>query len=151
MADIMAGIINILVVGDHPVFCEGFTQMINQEADFKICGIAANAVSSLKMIHSLKPDIIIVDTAVTGKDGKNSIEFIGNIKSHYPRVPIIVFTLYAEPSYADLIFKAGAKGYVTKQEATETITKAIRKVHGGGMYISETIADRIIYNRYNND
>lgn len=125
--------------------------MINHESDFKICGIAANAVSSLKMIHSLKPDIIIVDTVAISKDGKNIIEFIGNIKSHYPKVPIIIFTLYAEPIYADLIFKAGAKGYVTKQEAADTIIKAIHKVHGGGIYISEAIAERIIYNRYNND
>lgn len=140
--------IKIFIVDDHPVVCEGITQMINQESDLEVCGCAPDAVVAMKMIQSLKPDMVITDISIIGKSG---IELIADIKTRYPEVKIIVLTMHAEPGYVDRTFKAGAKGYVTKQDATETIIKAIRKINSGGIYVSEIMTSRIMENMYDRD
>ena len=133
--------VRIFVVDDHPIVRQGITQMINQEKDMMVCGDAEEAYQALDRIRELNPDIVIVDISLKGTNG---IELIKALKLQNPSLPIMVLSMHDESLYAERVLRAGARGYVMKQEATGNVLVAIRRVLGGEICVSEKISTQIM-------
>jgi DNA-binding NarL/FixJ family response regulator len=131
----------ILIVDDHTVVRQGLMLLINQEPDLVVCAEAENATEALKVIEEQQVDLAIVDISL---DGTNGIQLTERIKSQYPTMPVLVLTMHDEALYVKRAFQAGAKGYVTKHEAADTIITAIRLMLSGKDYISETMTQKFL-------
>jgi DNA-binding NarL/FixJ family response regulator len=132
----------ILVVDDHPIVRKGLENLINYEKDLMVCQQVEDAHEAMKAIDKLKPDIVIVDISL--KD-KNGLELIKSIKIQHPDLPILALSMHDESLYAERVIRAGAKGYIMKQQATENIVKAIRKVLKGQPYLSDRMTAKMMY------
>jgi DNA-binding NarL/FixJ family response regulator len=139
-----AGKVRIFIVEDHPLFREGIAQLINNEDDLEGCGHAASGPEASKMIEQTSPDLIIVDITLKESCG---IELTKEINKKYPEMPVLVLSMHDEVIFADRVLKAGARGYITKQESTDNVIRAIRRVLGGKMFISDDMMDHFL-NRY---
>ena len=131
----------ILIVDDHTVVRQGLMLLINQEPDLVVSAEAENATEALKIIEEQKVDLAIVDISLNGTNG---IQLTERIKSQYPTLPVLVLTMHDEALYVKRAFQAGAKGYVTKHEAADTIITAIHLMLSGKDYISETITQKFL-------
>lgn len=131
----------VLVVEDHPIVRHGLMHLIEGQEDLTVCGEAESAPDALKAIGKSKPDVVIVDISLKGANG---VKLIKDIKAQSPNLPVLVLSMYEESLYAERTLRAGAKGYVMKQEATETLLTAIRRVLGGDIWVSEDIASRML-------
>lgn len=123
----------ILIVDDHPLVRRGLTALIESEPDLVVGGEAATSRAALEAIRHLQPDLAIVDLALGDDDGLN---LITQIKSRHPEIPILVLSMYDESVYAQRSMRAGARGYVTKQQLDDTLLDAIRCLLAGEMYMS---------------
>jgi DNA-binding NarL/FixJ family response regulator len=135
----------IFIVDDHPIVCEGLEQLINQDEDLCVCGHAGDASTAMKAIGSLMPDLVIVDVSLNGKSG---IELMSEIKLFFPEVYILALSMYVESLIVDRALKAGAMGYVSKQDATTSIIKAIKQVFSGTMYLSNAMSEKLLDTLY---
>jgi DNA-binding NarL/FixJ family response regulator len=135
----------VLLVDDHPLVREWLANLLNQQADFEVCGEATNGPQAIKLIASVIPDVAIVDLSLEGGSG---IDLIKAIKSAYPNVRMIVLTMHDESLYAERALRAGARGYVMKKEATKRIVPAIRRVLEGKLFVSDkflaAMAERLV-------
>jgi DNA-binding NarL/FixJ family response regulator len=131
----------ILVVDDHPMVREGIARLVDDEQDLMICGQADDAPEALKAISETKPDIVVVDVSLKSSSG---IELMKSIKAQYPKLPVLVLSMHNEALYAERALRAGAMGYIMKQEASENLLIAIRRVLGGQIYISDKVSKRLI-------
>lgn len=131
----------ILIVDDHTVVRQGLVLLINQEPDLVVCSEAENASQALEAIENQQVDLVIVDISL---DGPNGIQLTERIKSQHPQLPVLVLTMHDEELYVKRAFQAGAKGYITKHEAAETIIIAIRLILSGKDYISETMKQKFL-------
>jgi len=131
----------IFLVDDHAMFRDGLRQLIDREPDLTVCGDAAEAESALRDIRKLKPDLIVVDITLGGTSGIDLIKAIKNESEDYP---VLVVSMHDESLYAERALRAGAMGYVMKQEPAKTVKIAIRKVLGGDMHLSEKMASSVI-------
>jgi DNA-binding NarL/FixJ family response regulator len=131
----------IIIVDDHPIVRRGLGGLINQESDMCVCGEADSVGTALTVIQRTPCDIAVVDINLRDSDG---LDLIKKLKRHYPNVVVLVISMYEELIYAERAVRAGAKGYVMKAELDDTIINALRKVIGGGVYLSEAVRDRII-------
>lgn len=127
----------IFIVDDHAMFREGLRYLIDREPDLTVCGDVADADEALRNIDELKPDLVIVDISLSGTTG---IDLIKAIKSKYEDLPVLVVSMHEESLYAGRALRAGAAGYVMKQEPAKTVKRAIRKVLGGDIHLSEKMA-----------
>ncbi len=132
----------VLIVDDHPIVRQGLAQLLEQEEDLTVCGEASSARSALEAIERLEPNIVIVDILL--KD-VNGIELIKMIKSQFGKMPILVMSMHDESLYAERSLRAGARGYIMKEEATDQMLTAIRKVMDGEIYLSERMVSRILH------
>ena len=132
----------ILVVDDHPVVRKGIVQLIEGESDLQVCAEADSAAATLEALDSPLPDLVIVDLTLAGASG---LGLIKDIKARHPDLPILVLSMHDESLYAERALRAGAAGYVMKQEATEHIVEAIRQVLGGQVYLSDRMAARLLH------
>ena len=132
----------VLVVDDHPIVREGLADLINKEKDLVVCGCAQDIPETIKAIKSLSPDVVTVDIALGDANG---LELIKDIKTEFPGVPVLALSMHQESFYAERAIRAGAKGYITKQEATKNVILAIRRVLDGGLYLSEEMKDKLLY------
>jgi DNA-binding NarL/FixJ family response regulator len=123
------------------MFREGLRQLIDREPDLTVCGDAAEAESALLEIRKLKPDLVVVDITLGGTSGIDLIKAIKNESEDYP---VLVVSMHEESLYAERALRAGAMGYVMKQEPAKTVKTAIRKVLGGDMHLSEKMASTVI-------
>jgi DNA-binding NarL/FixJ family response regulator len=123
----------IILVDDHPVMRQGVAELINHEADLTICGQFEDSASAFAAIPELSPDLAMVDLSLKSSSG---LELVKNIKATYPNVLVLVFSMHDESLYAERVLRAGASGYIMKQEATERVLAALRRVLGGGIYLS---------------
>jgi len=130
----------IFIVDDHPIVREGLSQLINQEEDLIVAGEASGATSALQGIAKVKPDLAIVDISLEGTSG---IELTKNILAKYPKIFVLIISMYDESLHVERALRAGAKGYLTKQEATDHVVMAIRKVLGGDIYVSDKWRDKL--------
>jgi DNA-binding NarL/FixJ family response regulator len=132
----------ILVVDDHPIVREGLADLINREKDIVVCGWAEDIPQTIKAIKNLKPDVVTVDISLGDASG---LELIKDIKTRFPNLPILALSMHQESLYAERAIRAGAKGYITKQEATKKVITAIRQVLDGRLYLSEKMKEKLLY------
>jgi DNA-binding NarL/FixJ family response regulator len=130
----------ILIVDDHPIVRRGLVLLINQEADLAVTAEAENAEEALDDIGKQQFDLAIVDISLSGTNG---VELTEKIKMNNPDLPVLILTMHDEPRYARSAFCAGARGYVTKRDAAETVVTAIRLVRSGKNYVSEKMARKL--------
>lgn len=131
----------VVIVDDHPIVRQGLAQLINQEDDLHVCGQAEDVYEAMRIIKELEPDLAVVDISLKETSG---MELIKDIKIHYPHLPVLTLSMHDEVVYAERALRAGAKGYIMKQEATERVVTAIRRVLAGEVYISEGMAARMV-------
>jgi len=132
----------VFIVDDHPIVRQGLAQLINQENDLVVCGEASDIPSALQAILKCSPDILIVDISLGQESG---IRLIEEVLIRKPELPALVLSMHDEFLYAERCLKAGAKGYVMKQEPPEKVIQAIKKVLKGGMYISEKLSAKFLH------
>ncbi len=130
----------ILVVDDHPMVRERLTEVIQREADLTVCGEAEDGPSALRAVESTKPDLVIVDLTLKNSHG---LDLIKDLRVRHSDLPILVVSMHDESLHAERVVRAGARGYITKQEATRKILLAIRTVLEGRIYLSESMALRL--------
>ena len=131
----------ILLVDDHAVVRYGAAQLINREADLVVCGEEEDAGKALTAITNLKPDLVIADISLKDSSG---LELMRNIKAQYPKMPVLVVSAHDESIYAEIAFRAGALGYLMKDQALDKIVPAIRRVLSGAIYVSDALAARML-------
>jgi len=131
----------ILVVDDHPIVRQGLSQLINQEEDLTVCGAAKDASSALEAIAGSQPDLLIVDVSLEGPDG---LDLLKTVRLRDPALPVLVLSMHDESLYAERALRAGARGYIMKQAATEGLLGAIRRILGGDIYVSDRVASRML-------
>jgi len=132
----------IMLVDDHPVMREGLAQLINHEPDLSVCGQHEDAAQAFAAIPALAPDLIIIDLTLKGSSG---LELVKNSRASHPKLRILVLSMHEESLYAERVLRAGAAGYIMKQEATEKVLGAIRQVLGGGVYLSEKMGSKLMH------
>ena len=135
-------ILPILIADDHPIVREGLTEMINHEDDLTVCGTAEEMNQALDEIEKVRPDAVVLDISLKGSNG---IELLKNIKVRYPRQAVLMLSMHDESLYAVRALRAGAAGYVMKQEATEKVLTAIRQVLNGEIYLSERMEKKMMH------
>lgn len=126
---------------DHPIVRQGLASLIDQQPDLQVCGEASDPQQAMQAVTECRPDIALVDISLGHVSG---LELIKDLRSRAPDLPILVLSIHDEGFYAERALRAGAKGYVMKQEATEKVMTAIRKVLAGDVYVSETMAARML-------
>ena len=138
---IRKGKARVLLVDDHPILRKGLAQMINMEPDLTVCGEAEEAGKAFELVGTLQPDVAVVDISL--KTG-NGIELVKNVKARYPELPILVLSMHDESLYAERALRAGSLGYIMKEEATEQVLVAIRRVLKGEIFLSEKMKSRML-------
>jgi len=133
----------ILIVDDHPIVRDGLARLIGKKAkdDLEICGETDNAVDAIGAVGRLRPDLVMVDISLRGCDG---IELAKQLRSLHDRLPILVLSMHDELLYAERALHAGANGYIMKNEPSENLLQAIRKVLTGGVYVSESVSSEML-------
>ncbi len=133
--------VRIMLVDDHPAVREGLAESINRESGLVVCAQAEDRPEALKLIEEAPPDLVVIDLMLKSSSG---LELIKDIHTGWPRVLILVVSMHDETLYAERVLRAGAHGYITKQEATQKVIEAIRHVLGGGIYLNERISSGIL-------
>jgi DNA-binding NarL/FixJ family response regulator len=131
----------VLVVDDHPLMRQGLALLINQQQDMQVCGEAEEAQAAMHAIAHLHPDIMILDISLTGPDG---LELLKNIRATSPDLPVLILSMHDEAIYAERALRAGANGYIMKQEATEKVLIAVRRILNGEVYLSECMSNKML-------
>jgi DNA-binding NarL/FixJ family response regulator len=132
----------VFVVDDHPLLRQGLALMIDREPDLMVCGEAEEAQAALREISALKPDILILDISLKGPDG---LDLLKNLRAIYPDLPVLILSMHDESIYAERALRARANGYIMKQEATEKVLVAIRRILAGEIYLSEKMANKLLH------
>jgi DNA-binding NarL/FixJ family response regulator len=137
----MAAKIKILIVDDHPMMREGLAQLISKEKDLIACGEVEDAPQALEAITKLKPELILVDITLPNKSG---LELIKDIEVQHPKLKVLVISMHDESLYAERALRAGARGYIMKQEGGKKIMEAIRHVLGDQIYVSPKMSSKLL-------
>ncbi len=137
----LSGKTRIFVVDDHPIIRQGLAQLIDREPDLTVCGEAEDARTALQAIDFLRPDIVIVDVSLKGPDG---LDLLKTIRMNDTRLPVLILSMHDESLYAERALRAGANGYIMKQEATERVLIAVRQILKGDVYVSEGMAKKMV-------
>ncbi len=132
----------LLIVDDHPVLRHGVSQFLGQYEGFTVCGEADSAQSALEAMRKLRPDVALIDVSMPGTNG---IELIKLMLAEQPRILILMLSMHDESLYALRALRAGAKGYVSKQQAMGQLIEALRKVMDGGIYVSPQFSERLVF------
>lgn len=131
----------ILLVDDHAVVRFGIGQLINRQDDIEVCGEEEDAGRAMLAIEKLKPDLVVADISLKDSSG---LELMRNVKAQHPKTPILVISVHDEAIYAEIAFRAGALGYLMKGEAVDKVLAAIRSVLQGKIYVSESLAAKML-------
>jgi DNA-binding NarL/FixJ family response regulator len=133
--------IRMLVVDDHLVVREGIKRIVADTPDLCVAGEAQDGQEALERLETAAWDVVLLDLALPGRNG---LEVLHDVKRTHPKVPVLVFSVYAEDQYAVRALKAGAAGYLTKCCLPEELVQAIRKVARGGRYVSASLAEYLV-------
>lgn len=131
----------VFVIEDHVLVREGFVALINREPDLTVCAEADSPKLALQMLSTMEPDLIVMDLMLQGGDG---LQLIKEVRTMFGKLPILVVTMQDESIYAERALRAGATGYIMKENATEIFLEAIRQVLGGEIYLSRKMQGRLI-------
>ena len=130
----------ILLVDDHPVLRKGLVRLIDAKEEFVVCGEASTAVDAMQLIRKITPDLVIVDIGLPGASG---IELTKTIRAEFPQMPVLILSMHEEALYATRALRAGAVGYIVKQDAIDNIAVALREALNGRQYLSPVIATQL--------
>jgi len=131
----------ILILDDHPMMREGLAQLIGNEPDLVVCGEAENANEAIDKINDLKPDLLLADITLPGKNG---LELIKDVQALQPGLAVLVISMHDESLYTERVLRAGGRGYIMKQEGGRKLMLAIRQVLSGQIYVSEKMSAKIL-------
>src|SRR5262245_22196942 len=131
----------VLIVDDHPMTRSGLAYLINHQPDMATCCEAQNAAQALEGVLQTKPDLVLTDFSLPDKNG---LELIKDIRAVRPDLPILVISMHEESLYAERVLRAGARGYISKEEGGERLMRAIRHVLGGAIYVSDKMSAQIL-------
>ena len=132
--------IRILIADDHPIVRAGFKQVLSETPDLVVADEAGNGQEVLEHLKKKKYDVVLLDISMPGKNG---LEILKELKTNYPKLPVLILSIYPEEQYAIRALKAGAAGYLTKESAPHELISAIRKISAGGRYISASLAEKL--------
>ena len=135
--------IRILIADDHPVFRLGLHRAFSSETDFLIAAEAVNGPEILKKAQEEEIDLVLLDITM---NGEWSLDYLKELKSEYPDLPVIVLSVYPEEHFALRYIQAGASGYVTKETPLEELIQAVRKVAAGGKFLSTEFMEKMAFN-----
>lgn len=133
----------VFLVDDHPIVRQGLALLIDREVDLAVCGEANGGFGVLQTISDLCPNIIVLDISLNGPDG---LDLLKAIRMREPVLPVLVLSMHDELTYAERALRAGANGYIMKQEATEKVLIAIRRILCGEIYLSDRLKNRMLQN-----
>jgi len=131
----------ILLIEDHPLLRQGIAALLNAEKDFVVCGEISDARQAIGAIQKTNPDIIILDLSLNGTSG---IEVLKNVRAQFPKIKVLVLSMHDEIVYAPRALRAGAMGYLMKQEAPEKVIAALRKILGDEVSLSAQMGTRLL-------
>ena len=131
----------ILIIDDHPLLRQGIAALINSQKDFTVCGELNEAKQAITVIQKTDPDVVILDLALQGTSG---IEVLKNLKVQFPKIRVLVLSMHDESIYAPRALRAGAMGYVMKQEAPEKVIAALRKILAGEVALSAEMGTKML-------
>lgn len=131
----------VLLVDDHPIVRQGLALLIDREADLSVCGEADGAHSAFHAITTLRPDIVVLDISLSGPDG---LDVLKEIRMKASSLPVLILSMHDESIYAERAMRAGANGYIMKQEATEKVLVAIRRILQGEVYLSDRLTNAML-------
>lgn len=138
----------VFLVEDHPITRRGLAEVINHEPGLRVCGQAGTAEKALVGIPVSKPDLAIVDLALAQPEAKartNGLRLIKDIAARFPRLSVLVYSTHDEALYAERALRAGAKGYVMKQQPVEQLIEAIHQVLRGELYLNEAVRAKLVH------
>lgn len=131
----------IFVVDDHPIVRDGLASLVVQEPDMEICGAAEDVPKAIESLASTRPDLVIIDISLKSSHG---LDLIAEINRRMPHVKMLAWSMYDEEVYAERVLRAGAAGYLNKQESTEDVIRAIRIVLEGGVYLNAQLSRHLV-------
>jgi two-component system invasion response regulator UvrY len=135
--------IKVLIADDHPIVRQGLRQILSGISDMAVAGEAVNAQETLAQVRAGGWDVLVLDITMPDRSG---FDILKELKHEQPDLPVLVLSIHAEEQFAVRVLKAGASGYLTKENAPGELIKAIRKVVGGGRYISRSLAETLAFN-----
>jgi DNA-binding NarL/FixJ family response regulator len=130
----------VFIVDDHPLVREGLTNLINGQDDLIVCGEAKDSAQAINGIAKARPAVALIDISLENESG---LELVKQLGSQFPQVALIILSMHDEALYAERALRAGARGYVMKHETSKSVLASIRRVLGGGVYVSERIVNRM--------
>ena len=131
----------IIVVEDHPLLCAGLMQLIHNQPDLTCAGTADDTAAARQLVEQCKPDLLLLDLRLKSGD---SLELIKSLRVEHPNVKVLVLSQYDELIFAERALRAGASGYIMKENATDEVLRAVRKVLAGELYFSERVAAAVV-------
>lgn len=132
--------IRVLIADDHAIVRQGLRQILSDTEDMVVAGEAANGVEALQRVREAQWGVVLMDVSMPDRNGIDALKMI---KKEFPRLPVLVLSMYPEDQYAIRALKAGASGYLTKQSAPEQLVQAIRTVAAGRKYVSASLAEEL--------
>lgn len=132
--------INVIIADDHPVVRQGLKQILAEEPDMKVTGDASNGQELLAKVDTQPCDVVLLDISMPGRGG---LDVLNELRRWHPRLPVLVLSVHSEDQFGVRTLKSGASGFMNKETAPEELVKAIRKVHGGGRYVSPSLAEKL--------
>ena len=132
--------IRVLIADDHAIVRQGLRQILSDTADLTVAGEAENGVQAVQLVRSGEWDVVLMDVSMPDRNGIDALKII---KKEFPRLPVLILSMYPEEQYAIRALKAGAAGYLTKQSAPELLVTAIRQVASGKKYVSPSLAEEL--------
>jgi DNA-binding NarL/FixJ family response regulator len=130
-----------IVVEDHPVLCDGLRKLIGSQRDLACVGVADNTSDAKRLVEQCKPDLILLDLRLKSGD---ALDLIKSLRVEHPEVKVLVLSQYDELIFAERALRAGASGYIMKENATDEVLRAVRKVVAGELYFSERVAAAVV-------
>jgi DNA-binding NarL/FixJ family response regulator len=132
----------ILLVDDHPLIRQGLAQLISNAPDLDVCADVEDAESAMAFVKKSRPDLVIVDLSLKGRSG---LDLVKDLKAFDAALPVLVLSMHDETLHAERALRAGAQGYIMKEEATENVLEAVRKVLRGDIYVSQRVTSRMLH------
>ena len=126
--------IRVLVVDDHTIFRSGLARLFSDEPDIQVAGEASNGAAALAQLRSAPFDLVLMDISM---EGRNGLEVVDALRAEFPKLPVLMLSMYREEQYAMAAIKAGANGYLTKDSEPEELIRAIRTVSTGQRYLTQ--------------
>lgn len=131
----------VIIVDDHPIFRMGMAELLNQEEDFVVCGLAEDIAEARRTIVEHSPDLAIVDITLAGENG---LDLVKELSTEKNSPSILVLSMHDEQVWAERAIRAGARGYIMKKEASENVISALRNIRAGKIHVSANILDRLL-------